>query len=140
MKITDHSVDSYIQTLSPKRKKDLEGLLGLMKEITLVKPKMWGSIVGYGHVSYQYASGHQGEMPVFSFASRQKAITLYLNCDLSKYDLSHLGQTTQGVGCLYIKSLDDIDMNRLKVLIKTVIGDVQSMDHIQSIHESVVVL
>ena len=140
MKITELSVDSYIQTLSPKRKTDLQGLLGLMKEITPVKPKMWGSIVGYGHVSYQYASGHQGEMPVFSFASRQKAITLYLNCDLSKYDLSRLGQTTQGVGCLYIKSLDDIDMNRLKDLIKTVIGDVQSMDYIQSIHESVVVL
>lgn len=135
MKITEHSMDSYFQTLSPKRKKDMEGLLGLLKEITPVKPKMWGSIVGYGHVSYQYASGHQGEMPVFSFASRQKAITLYLNCDLSEYDLSHLGQTTQGVGCLYIKSLDAIDLSRLKDLIKTVINDVQSMPHIQSINE-----
>lgn len=135
MKITEHSIYDYIQTSPSRQKKDLEILLNLMKEITPVRPKMWGSIIGYGQVSYQYASGHRGEMPVFSFASRQKAITLYLNCDLSKYDLSHIGQTTQGVGCLYIKSLYDIDLNRLKDLIKMVINDVQSMPYIISIDE-----
>lgn len=133
MKITDQSLNSYIQSLPAKRKKDLEALIRLMSEITSVKPMIWGTIVGYGHLYYQYASGHQGEMPVFSFASRQKAITLYLNCDLSKYDLSRIGKTTQGVGCLYIKSLNNIDMKALKILIKTVILDVQSMPHIKSI-------
>lgn len=138
MKPTHVSVESHVQSLPASKQTDVQHLLELFKEITEVHPKMWGTIIGYGHVTYQYASGHQGEMPVISFAARQKALTLYLNCDLSRYDLSPLGPTTQGVGCLYIKHLDMINRDALKTLIKSVIDDVQSMESVQTIIQPVI--
>lgn len=137
MKPTQDSVENHIESLSASKQTDVHHLLKLFKEITEVPPKMWGSIIGYGHVAYQYASGHQGEMPVVSFAARQKALTLYLNCDLSRYDLSLLGPTMQGVGCLYIKHLDTINQDALKTLIKSVIDDVQSMESVETVIQPV---
>lgn len=134
---TKPTVHSYIDTLSPSRNAQIQTLIEWMKSITSVTPKMWGTMIGYGHVTYQYASGHQGEMPIFAFAPRQKALTFYLNCDVSSYDVSKLGPSTQGVGCLYLKNLDQVDPEAFKALAQKVIRDVTALDVIQTVIEPV---
>lgn len=116
MKITHHSIDSYIKTLEETRKNDVIKIIELMQSFFTCPPKLWGSIIGFGHVRYQYPTGNGGIMPILSLASRKKAITLYLGYDLSKYKLDELGPVSHGKGCLYIKSLNHIDQAKLKQL------------------------
>ena len=137
MKINPQTVADYIQTLPQAKLSDMQKMVELLTDITHVSPKLWGTIIGFGHVAYQYKSGHTGEMPIIGFASRQKAITFYLNCDLSRYDLSQLGTYTTGVGCLYVKKLSDIHLSVLKKIFILVIQDVQTMASISSIIEPI---
>jgi hypothetical protein len=93
-----------------------------MQKITGEKPVMWGpSIVGFGSMPYKYAGGREGEWMVLGFAARKSALTLY---GLHFYDRNlnevlALGKVKTGKGCLYIKSLADIDLPKLEQLITT---------------------
>jgi hypothetical protein len=103
------------------RKEDAFKLLELIQDITGEMPRMWGaSIIGFGSYHYKYPSGREGDWFVSGFAVRKQALTLYLCFDLNKYTkyLEKLGKHKTGKGCLYIKSLDDIDMKVLKELIR----------------------
>jgi len=113
--ITNPSIDDYIESITDPRKKDLLWLVSQMETITKRKPKLWGSIVGFGRLYYRYPTGNDGYMPILAFANRKQAITLYLSFDIAKFKaLTKLGKHTIGKSCLYIKTLDDIDR---KVLI-----------------------
>ncbi|MDT0158054.1 hypothetical protein Q9R19_10510 [Microbacterium sp. ARD32] len=50
-------------------------------------------------------------MPLLAFAPRRAASTIYLESTATHADeLAALGPHTTGVGCLYIKDLDEIDL------------------------------
>jgi hypothetical protein len=107
--ITNHSIKDYIATLLEPRKEDLLWLIEQMEKITKRKPKLWGSIVGFGKLYYRYPTGNDGYMPILAFANRKQAITLYLSFDIAKFKaLTNLGKYTIGKSCLYLKSLNDI--------------------------------
>lgn len=137
MNIVNLSVSEFVNNLPKKKRSDIQEMVKMLSDLTHVDPKMWGTIIGFGHVTYQYKSGHKGEMPIIGFASRQKAITFYLNCDITRYDLSRLGRFTTGVGCLYVKKLSDIDLGVLEGIILEVIHEIQTMDSIQTVVEPI---
>jgi hypothetical protein len=119
---TKANVNDYLETIkNPHRKKDCQEILDLMKKITKEKPEMWGgSIVGFGSYHYKYASGREGDWMKVGFSSRKKSISFYLTCDLDQMTptLKTLGKHKRGVGCLYIKKLDDINPKVLRKIIK----------------------
>ena len=79
---------------------------------------MWGSIIGFGKLHYTYKTGRQGDMPQFGIANRKQAITLYMSYHIEQYEaLNRLGKYRTGKGCLYIKKLEDVDLNVLYELI-----------------------
>ena len=82
---------------------------------------MWGpSIVGFGRHRYEYASGRSGEWPLIAFSPRKQDLTLYVIVRGFKEQaalLKKLGPHRTGVSCLYLKALDDVDMNVLGRLI-----------------------
>jgi hypothetical protein len=84
---------------------------------------MWGSsIIGFGTIHYVYESGREGDMPVIGFSPRKQNISIYLmyGLDNIREELSRLGKYKTGGGCLYIKSLSDVDVPVLKqILTKT---------------------
>ena len=91
-----------------------------MTDITGARPKMWGpSMVGFGDYHYKYASGREGDWFLTGFSPRKEALTLYLMAGFTKYDslMKKLGKYKTGKSCLYIKSLEDVDMKVLKQLI-----------------------
>ena len=95
----------------------------MMRAITGEPPKMWGSsIVGFGTYHYVYESGREGDICLVGFAPRKPSLVLYLGEALQEKTLmSRLGKYTTGKGCLYIRTLDEVDRDVLrKLIVKTV--------------------
>jgi len=115
-----NSVIEFLNSLEDERKRnDTMRIVEMIKEETGFEPIMWGtSIVGFGKYHYKYASGHEGDMPLVGLSPRKTAITLYLY-DLERKQklLGQLGKHKIGKACLYIKKLEDVNMEILKQLV-----------------------
>ncbi len=125
---TDASVDDFLANIDDeKRREDCRTVARLMQRVTKQKPEMWGTaMVGFGSYRYKYASGRGGEWFVTGFSPRKQNLTLYIMAGFKRYDelLQKLGKHTTGKSCLYIKRLEDVDMEVLTELIQ------QSVDHV----------
>lgn len=122
-KPTDLSVEAFLESIEdPQRKADCRTIAHLMEELTGARPRMWGdSIVGFDDYHYKYASGREGDWFLAGFSPRKQNLTIYIMGYLEFYQdiLNNLGKYKHGKGCLYIKRLEDIDMEVLRILIKT---------------------
>jgi len=122
-KPTTKSVPDFLNAIEdPVRREDCRTVAAIMEELTGSKPKMWGdSIVGFGDYRYKYASGREGDWFLTGFSPRKQALTLYIMGYLEFYTdlLEGLGKFKHGKGCLYIKKLEDIDLDVLRSLIST---------------------
>lgn len=120
---TNTLVTSVLKSITDDtQRKDCQRLTQLFRKTLNEKPVVWGDhIIGYGSYDYKYKSGRKGTWFLSGFAPRKHAITLYLMCDLEHELLpfENLGTYKKGKGCLYIKQLEDVDMGKLKNLIKT---------------------
>ncbi len=120
-KVTDASVQNYFAAINDdKRRTDCEALAELMSRATQYPPKMWGSsIVGFGSYHYKYESGREGDSCLVGFSSRKGDISIYGLHAAAEAELllAKLGRHKAGKGCVYIKTLADVD---LKVLAKLV--------------------
>ena len=117
----DQDVEQFLNSITDERKrKDSFTILELMKQVTGMPPKMWGSsIVGFGSYHYKYESGREGDMIIAGFSPRKENLTIYNMGSVVDDDLlKKLGKHTTGKGCLYIKRLDDVDLPTLKSLIE----------------------
>lgn len=113
------SVRSHLDGVAPKRRQDAEKLLELMARVTGEPPRLWGSVIGFGQYHYKYRSGREGDAPAAGFSPRKAATTIYLADGIGRYDerLKKLGPHTTGVGCLYVKDLDKIDVSVLEAIV-----------------------
>jgi hypothetical protein len=88
----------------------------MMRKASNCEPVMWGSaIIGFGTHHYVYESGREGDTVVMGFSPRKQNISLYLMGGLKNIEeeLSGLGKYKTGKGCLYIKSLRDVNADVL---------------------------
>jgi hypothetical protein len=116
----DTSVQAHINGVTPEKlRRDAKTLLELMSRVTGESPRLWGSVIGFGQYHYKYASGREGDAAAAGFAPRKAATTIYLMDGIARYEqqLKQLGPHTTGVGCLYIKDLDKIDLSILEGII-----------------------
>ena len=89
------SVRTYLDGVTPeKRRRDAGKLLELMARVT-------------------------GDAAAAGFAPRKAATTIYLVDGIGRYgaQLERLGPHTTGVGCLYIKDLEKIDLSVLENIV-----------------------
>ena len=116
-KATDADVDAFIA--GSARPHDGAALCTLMREVSGVEPRMWGpTIVGFGEHDYPLAGGRTGKMLAIGFSPRKPALVLYLrHADGWDARLARLGKHSTGKGCLYIKTLADVDQAVLKDLV-----------------------
>ena len=120
---TDASVEEFIAAATPdKRRIDGHELDRIFREATGEQPVMWGpSMIGYG--SYTYISPANarttGIWPKTGFSPRKARLSLYGLKDLSEGAelLPQLGKYTEGAGCVYVKKLEDINLDVLRKLI-----------------------
>ena len=115
------SVEDFLNGLgNAKRREDSFAILKMMKSVTGQPPRMWGpSIVGFDKYHYKYASGREGEICMIGFSPRSQALTLYIMPGFETRDslLKKLGKHTTGKGCVYIRTLEDVDLKTLKQLV-----------------------
>lgn len=118
---TNNSVDDFLNSVADETKRnDSFELVRLMKQHTGLDAKMWGpSIVGFGSYHYKYASGREGDAPLVGFSPRAKEISLYFTQEFTEKEklLQQFGKHRTGVGCVYIKKLQDINLEVLGKLI-----------------------
>jgi hypothetical protein len=116
------SVKAFLDGVSDERKrKDAKAVSALMQEVTGEKPTMWGtSIVGFGTYHYKGASGREGDWMLTGFSPRKDSLTLYLMAGFQEERelLAKLGKHKTSMGCLYLKSLDDVNLPALKKLVR----------------------
>lgn len=121
-KKTDASVDDFLTgILNEQVRKDCFEIVVIMKQVTQDEPKMWGtSIIGFGSIRLKYASGRELDWMAIGFSPRKQNISLYIPGNLASYTalLEKLGKYKTGVGCLYIKTLRDVDTGVLTELIR----------------------
>jgi hypothetical protein len=121
-KQTEASVDDFLNSLPNEQvQKDCFEIVHIMQRVTQEEPKMWGtSIIGFGSIHLKYASGRELDWMIVGFSPRKQNITLYLPGNVNSYTSlrEKLGKHKTGVGCLYIKTLQDVDTNVLAELIQ----------------------
>ena len=122
-RLNNNSVENFLNLIEDiVRKRDCFSILKLMKKITGKKPKMWwSSIVGFWVYKYTYTSGHCWEWMITWFSPRKRALTIYIMPwyqDYSKF-LEKLWKHKTWKSCLYLKSLEDINLNILEALISS---------------------
>lgn len=121
-KKNDENVIKFINSVeNDQKREDSMKILELMKKVTGEEPKMWGSsIIGFGDYHYIYASGREGDFFCTGFSPRKKALTLYIISGFSRFEelLKDLGKFEHGKSCLYVKNLNDINMDVLEKLIR----------------------
>jgi len=121
-KKTEASVEDFLNNLSSEEtRKDCFEIVKMMKQATKAEPKMWGpSIIGFGSRLVKYASGRELDWMMIGFSPRKQNLTLYIPGSLDTYkDLfEKLGKHKTSKGCLYIKTLKDVDTKILKELIQ----------------------
>ena len=105
---------------SSVRRRDADTLIDLMQRVTGQEPRMWASIVGFGEYHYRYASGREGDAPAAGFAPRKAATTVYVMDGVDGYRdlLDRLGPHTTGVGCIYLKDLEKVDLDALESIVR----------------------
>ncbi|MCT1477212.1 DUF1801 domain-containing protein [Microbacterium sp. p3-SID336] len=121
MKPTGDDVAGLIARSTPAvRRRDAETLTALLQDITGREPQTWGTIIGFGSCHYRYPTGTEGDTAVLGFAPRKAATTIYLfeGTDAHAEELARLGPHTTGVGCLYLKDLEQVDLTVLREILE----------------------
>lgn len=129
---TENSVTDFISLVENEVKRnDSFKIIEIFKNLTGFEPKMWGpSIIGFGSYHYKYESGHEGDAPLAGFSPRKEAIVLYFSSSYEKREelLEKLGKHKSSKACVYIKKMEDIDIEILKEMIT------RSVRHVKSIY------
>jgi hypothetical protein len=116
-KPTASSATAFLNRIEdPQVRADCFSLVELMHKASGREPVMWGSaIVGFGLRHYVYESGREGDTVAIGFSPRKGRISIYLTggLELAEDQLSRLGKYKTGKGCLYIRSLADVNTDVL---------------------------
>jgi len=116
------SVIEFLNSIEDEQKrKESKKVIKIMKMITSEMPILWGtSIIGFGNYHYKYESGREGDYMKVGFSPRKQNLTIYIMNGFKKHEklMDQLGKYKTGKSCLYIKTLDDINLEVLEQLIK----------------------
>ncbi len=117
-KPTKNSATTFLNKVQDRQlRDDCFAILEMMQKVSKSDPVMWGSaIIGFGTYHYVYESGREGDTVIIGFSPRKQNISLYLMGGLKNIEgeLTSLGKYKTGKGCLYIKSLSDVNRNVLE--------------------------
>lgn len=119
---TGEDVTAFLDTvLDERRRAEGHAMRALLTRVTGAEAVMWGpSIVGFGSQPYTNTSG-TNDWFVVGFSPRKAALTIYgIHNGYAAPDalLASLGPHTTGKGCLYLKRLDQIDLEVFERLVR----------------------
>ena len=129
-KKTGASVSQVLNAIDDEqRRRDCKTIASIMQKATGARPQMWGdSIVGFGDFEYVNSTKKPQTWFQCGFSPRKAALTLYLMGGYPKdaASLKKIGKVKTGGGCLYIKSLEDVDAAALESTIANSLKRIKS--------------
>lgn len=124
---TDSDVDAFLaQVQADRRREDGYRLNQLFKDVTGWEPQMWGPTrIGFGSDHYRYESGREGNALAIGFSPRKANQVLHIMPGYQDFGeiLYRLGKHKLGKACLYIKKLDDVDLDVVAEIIRAGLDD-----------------
>ena len=128
----DGDVAAFLGSVqNDRRREDAQAVLELMQRVSGREPKMWGnSIVGFGSRHMVYDSGRELDWFDVGFSPRKQSLTVYLLDGFGEYEalLGRLGNHSTGKSCLYIKRLDEVDIDVLEELVRRSVDQARAED------------
>ena len=129
-KLNDLSAAAFLAAIPEKqRREDCQAIAAMMEKATKSPAKMWGSsIVGFGTYTLKYPSGREADWMMIGFSPRKSDQTLYVHGGAADVEALYdkLGKHKRGTGCLYIKSLADVDQKVLQKIITAAVKHVKA--------------
>lgn len=111
---TKIDVDDFVNAVEhPGRREDALVVLEMMRRITGLEPRMWGStLVGFGQYHYKYESGREGDFFRLGFSPRKAKLVVYIMPYTPAFEplLAKLGPYKMGKSCLYLGRLNKVDL------------------------------
>lgn len=117
----DGSIPDYLATVPDQRRMECETVMSIMRRVTGVRPKMWGSsIIGFGRYRYQNSKGKDFQWMRTGVAPRKGALTVYIMPGFKPVAdlMEQLGPHRIGKSCLYISKLEKVDLRVLEQIIR----------------------
>ena len=109
-----------------QRRKDCRELVALMRDVTGHPPKMWGPASWASTGITTLRQRREGDMLLTGFSPRKQDLVLYLGPGLENATLrARLGKHKAGKGCLYLKTLDDVDRDALRTLVEHSVAEMR---------------
>jgi len=122
-KPTGEDVAAFIAAIPDEgQRADAEALSAMMARVTGEAPRVWDNkMVGFGTYSYKTGAGHEGSWIRTGFAVRKSVLNIHLMDGVKAHEaaLARMGPYRNGVSCLYIKRLADVDMAVLEDVVAT---------------------
>jgi len=113
------SVPVFLAKAAADRLADAKAIVGMMEKATGKKAAMWGNaIVGCDAYAVKYADGRESPWPLVAMSPRKGAFVLYIGWRKHPDLLKKIGKHKATGGCIYIKSLADVDAAALQTLIR----------------------
>ena len=129
-KATDDDAEAFLAAVPDERRRaDARQVCDLLARVTGEPAVMWGkAIVGFGRRRLRYDSGRELDWMEIGFSPRKANTTIYLSGGLDTYAdlLARLGKHTTGGGCLYLKSLNDVDPAVLEKILTRSVANVRT--------------
>jgi hypothetical protein len=122
------SIADYLKTLTPEGRRQAKILQAVFRDAVGTKPRLWGgSMIGYGEYDYTRTNGDYGTYFATGFSIRKSGPTLYIMPGYTDYSdlMKKLGPHKLGKSCLYLKSLEGIDLKVISRLIKAGVKDLK---------------
>ena len=131
-KKSNASVSAFLKNVEDEqRRNDSLELLKIFKEVTKMRPKMWGtSIVGFGEYHYKSErSSQEGDWPLTGFSPRKRNMTVYIMPGFSNYPdlMNRLGKYKSSVSCIYLNKISDIHVAVLKQIVRKSVSDMKKI-------------
>lgn len=120
---TARTPEEYISLIDSPRKEEIVKLDKFIKKLVpQFKPKLYGSIIGYGNYHYKSKSGREGDWMIIGLASQKNYISIYACATkngkyIAEENKDKLGKVSVGRSCIRFKNTNDVDMDTLKKVI-----------------------
>jgi hypothetical protein len=127
---TDDDAEAFLAAIPDERRRaDARVVHDLLARVTGEPAVMWGkAILGFGRRRLRYDSGRELDWMEIGFSPRKANTTIYLAGGIDTYAdlLARLGKYTTGGGCLYLKSVADLDPAVLEEILARSVASVRT--------------
>jgi hypothetical protein len=111
------SPKTFIESLEEPRRTEIKRIDKLIREtMPDLKPVLNGEMLGYGPFRYRYKTGREGDMCDICLCSKKNYISLHV-FGANQYK-KKLGKADIGVACIRFKTLDDLNTDVLKEILR----------------------